>query len=555
MTLYNIQIPGLSISAIISILMFFYTISVKRKQQIHIVFASMLFICFIWTMSYLISFYLLSTYNIDFKLSGYINIFCANLIAVALFYMGYIYSKSDIRFIYKHIFIFIVPIITTIMLLTNNQHHLFFKSPNALYSKIVPGFYFYIHTSYSYGLILVGFAILLQFTINSSGFLSKQSFLVLIASLIPLIYNILVIVFRIIPDYIPTPISFSFSMTIFYFAIIKYDFLNVVPVALQKIMNYISDGFIVFNREYQILEYNQTFIKMFLHSIPNQNLKQNLLQMNIAGISGETMERMVEATILNGGPQTIKREVFFENKTRHYYVDFIPMFNGKKFIAEILIFRDLSQEVRHIAELKEKNAKLDKINLELQNQNTKIAELNQKLKDQAERDELTGAYNRRFFNNYFEIEKDRCINSQNHNEKKQRLDFAVAIIDIDNFKSINDTYGHLVGDQALKKVVTVIKNNVFTKDIVSRYGGEEFAIIFTKTNPKGVIQAAEKIRQAVENKKIKTDIDQIISLTISTGIAIFSVDFDENTNLLKIADDRLLIAKNLGKNRVIHKTE
>lgn len=532
--------------------MFFYTMSSKKRQQIHIVFASLLLICFIWTMSYLVSFYLMTSHNIDFKLSAYINIFCGNLIAIAIFYLGYIYSRSDIQFNYKHIFLFIIPILTTIMLLTNSQHHLFFKYPNVLYSKIIPGFYFYIHTIYSYSIILVGFSMLLQCTITNSGFLSKQSFIVLIATLIPLIYNILVIVFRLIPDNIPTPISFSFSLTIFYFAIIKYDFLNIVPIALKKIMNYISDGFIVFNRDYQILEYNQAFAKMFLHSMPVEKIQKDLLKINIAGISAETMEQIVEATILYRSPQTIKREVFYKNKTRHYYVVFIPMFSNKKFIAEILIFRDLSQQVRHIAELKEKNTKLDKINRELQKQNEKVAELNQKLKDQAERDELTGAYNRRFLNNYFEIEKTRCINSLKHNSINQRLDFAIAIIDVDNFKAINDTHGHLIEDQALKKIVRVIEDNVFTKDIVSRYGGEEFAIIFTKIKPKGAIQAAEKIRKAVEKTKIKTYSNQTISLTISTGLAIFSVDYNENTSLLKIADDRLLIAKGQGKNTLVY---
>ncbi len=195
--------------------------------------------------------------------------------------------------------------------------------------------------------------------------------------------------------------------------------------------------------------------------------------------------------------------------------------------------------------------------ISLEHASTEIKELNNHLKHLAERDGLTGIYNRRFFDEYFEIEVQRAANFQKHEEhlepiNRSDMNFGLAIIDIDNFKTINDTYGHLVGDDALKQIIKLIQKNIFSRDVLCRFGGDEFALLLTKTSSDGILQAIEKIRKEIDEHNFNFGKDHKSQhITISVGL----VNFDEVNNkecdsILKLADDRLFKAKSKGRNRI-----
>lgn len=127
------------------------------------------------------------------------------------------------------------------------------------------------------------------------------------------------------------------------------------------------------------------------------------------------------------------------------------------------------------------------------------------------------------------------------------------MVDIDHFKLFNDTYGHQIGDQVLKKVAKSIQNTVRSNDIVSRYGGEEFTVIMPETSYEGALVVAEKIRKAIEELTIPyndghNQLD--LKVTVSIGAAMFSQD-DDRFSLISNADRNLYIAKNNGRNRVV----
>jgi len=188
-----------------------------------------------------------------------------------------------------------------------------------------------------------------------------------------------------------------------------------------------------------------------------------------------------------------------------------------------------------------------------------VEKLNEDLKRIAEHDALTGVYNRRFFNEYFGIEMKRATSFTEHKAShapngNNGMNFGLAIIDIDHFKLINDTYGHLIGDSVLMQVIDVIQENIFARDVLCRYGGDEFALILTKTSQRGIFQAAEKIRREIdEHSFIFGKGLPRQHVTISIGL----VDYNELLNkgceeALKLADDRLLMAKISGKNRIVY---
>jgi len=193
---------------------------------------------------------------------------------------------------------------------------------------------------------------------------------------------------------------------------------------------------------------------------------------------------------------------------------------------------------------------------------SEIDRLNRSLKDLAERDGLTGVYNRRFFNEYFDIEVKRAKNYLEHKarlvpKEENEMNFGLAFIDIDQLKLINDTCGHQAGDAVLKQVTDIIERHIFTRDVLCRYGGDEFVLLLTKTSRAGVLQAAEKRRKEIDEHEFV--IDKILTrqhVTVSVGL----INFDEvpgqgNEEILKLADDRLLRAKNCGKNRIVYNNE
>lgn len=161
---------------------------------------------------------------------------------------------------------------------------------------------------------------------------------------------------------------------------------------------------------------------------------------------------------------------------------------------------------------------------------------------QATRDGLTGLYNIRHFNLLFEAEF-RSVSTY----KSRRL--AIIMADIDNFKHINDTYGHQAGDMILKEFAKLLQSKCRHTDIVGRYGGEEFIVMLSGTGEKEASDIAEKIRDAVQNKKIKFKND-MLSTTMSLGVAVFSNEH-EKEELVEKSDSALYKAKNEGKNRVI----
>lgn len=183
---------------------------------------------------------------------------------------------------------------------------------------------------------------------------------------------------------------------------------------------------------------------------------------------------------------------------------------------------------------------------------------NKELKEQIETlerlvtlDPLTEVYNRRFIEielkNLFEEALIIRKKQDKRSDKKDEL--SIIFLDIDNFKKINDTYGHSAGDIVLKELSSIIKNNIRSSDRVARYGGEEFIVVLVKASKEDAFKKAEIIRKTVSNKKIKID-GVFIKVTITLGVA--SLDKEKSaTELVDKADKALYHGKQNGKNKTI----
>ena len=129
--------------------------------------------------------------------------------------------------------------------------------------------------------------------------------------------------------------------------------------------------------------------------------------------------------------------------------------------------------------------------------------------------------------------------------------FGVAIFDIDLFKAVNDTFGHLIGDEALQALATVMRHAARAGDIVGRFGGEEFIAFLPGASLEQAATLAERVRMAVSQAAVLVGDDARINVTVSAGVAVIPTCADSLSEAIRVADDRLFIAKRLGRNRVV----
>lgn len=160
----------------------------------------------------------------------------------------------------------------------------------------------------------------------------------------------------------------------------------------------------------------------------------------------------------------------------------------------------------------------------------------------ATHDGLTGLFLRRYFLQLLELEIKRMARAGGH--------FSLLMLDIDNFKKVNDTYGHLIGDKVLKQVAVRIKESVRAVDMACRYGGEEFLVCFVNAAKKDAYKYAEIIRKNVEDMVVQVPgLD--LKITISGGIANFPYDATSIQEAIEKADKAMYLAKSKGKNCII----
>ena len=204
------------------------------------------------------------------------------------------------------------------------------------------------------------------------------------------------------------------------------------------------------------------------------------------------------------------------------FVDFIPYFSS------FLIFVTAITMVA--AFTRESDMQLEAIQM-----------MNYRLKEMANRDSLTGLYNRRFIT-------EQLLYFFGFAKRGNGL-LAMAIFDLDHFKEINDTYGHDAGDKVLQTIAQLARDNLRETDLVGRIGGEEFCILFTSGEREKIREAIERFRNAIRNMTVRYD-DASISITASFGLAHFSSALERHEDLFRNADSALYRAKHTGRNRL-----
>ena len=273
---------------------------------------------------------------------------------VAIFFTGLIFTKTKITFKKRYLLFFIVPALSLIVLWTNDYHHLFYKHYSININEGVPGSYMIVHNIYSYSLLLLGVFQMIKATSKNSGFFSKQSLLLILGISIPLVTNILG-TFKILPMtvYI-TPISFALTMICFAFAIFKFQFLGIAPIAVQIIANRISDSYMVLNENLVITDFNDTFLRTF-----------NLKGLDVRGKDFNTFikehkkykinVKKFDKAIANAqsSKNTITFEEHIESLDKYFTVEINTLYNKDVFLGILLLFKDITQHKKDMQAIKD----------------------------------------------------------------------------------------------------------------------------------------------------------------------------------------------------------
>lgn len=296
------------------------------------------------------------------------------------------------------------------------------------------------------------------------------------------------------------------------------------------IFNTVDNGIIILDKELNILAWNK-WLEVYTKLHEKDVLNKNFCEL-FEYIEKRKLQRKIKSVLVTNNPS-------FYSVDTHQYLIKIP-------IASITNakFSTMQQSVTIVPYDLEKEQVCIYIynNTNLCETNAKLQHLNEELEDMSHRDPLTQLYNRRYF-----AEESLKIHSF---AKRNNYDLSVITLDIDKFKNINDTYGHLTGDKVIIKVARTLEKVLRSSDICARFGGEEFVVLAQNSDLDRALIIAEKIRKEIEKVEIEVE-DTKLNFTASFGIAQFDEKLDKGNieKTLGRADHALYYAKNNGRNQ------
>ena len=339
----------LLIPLLFSIFMIMTLLHVKKKNQLHKVFIVVFTLMAFWFIGLIAQITLSNKFNIDPIYFEYFIYVSACFTPVGILFL----AKITIRRL--DLLLFVIPIISLLVLWTNDYHHLFYKyySVSMEYSEFGP--YMFVHSFYSYALMIIACIMLIKYSIQNSGFFSKQSILIFIGALTPLLVNMAGYAGIISLSVYSTPISFTVGILCFALSAFKLQFFNTTPIALQKIVDRISDGYIIVNEDNRIIDFNKTFLTMLnIHAkIRNKDFYE--FMKNSPQESEKTFSS-IEKTfkqIKQNPNQTIILDRFDTNVNKYFSIEISGITSNRSLLGILILFKDTTQHMLDLQTISE----------------------------------------------------------------------------------------------------------------------------------------------------------------------------------------------------------
>ncbi|HBE77518.1 MAG TPA: hypothetical protein DDW65_07005 [Firmicutes bacterium] len=312
------------------------------------------------------------------------GIFYTGLILVPPTFLmtSFTFSRANFKFRPYYLFIFVIPLISLGLIWTNPMHHLFFVKNSIFINEIIYGPYFYVHTTNNYICLTIAFIIFLRSSIKSAGLLSRQSILLFVGGIIPFVVNLALTMKWINVNINATLIAIATMMICCWIAIFKYDFLNIIPFAIKKVADNISDAFLVIDSDCRLIEYNRAFSDFFFKDRQNghgQVLEHNvelkrLFEMSVKdNLDFAQFEEYLEKTISDHS--IFRFEKYFPSIDRCFAVEINPILLKNNYLGTVILLKDITEYQKILAKMKSQNEELTIVNEQLADYAATVKEL------------------------------------------------------------------------------------------------------------------------------------------------------------------------------------
>lgn len=449
------------------------------------------------------------------------------MLPVALFFVAIIFRNTKIRFKRKYLLLFVIPFLTLLVLYTNKYHHLFYKTYSTNLSEMVYGSYFYIHSIYTYGLLLVSIGIMINASLKNSGSFSKQTILIIIGTMFPILVN-LAGTFKIWNmNVCLTPISFSIAVIFYTFAILKFNFLKITPIALQKIVDRISDGYVVLDEENTITDFNKTFLDMFNLKPENIRSKNFIRFLNNRKVSKKSIVRITKSIQkANETDETISFEQHFSEIKKYFKIEITPIKSDNNSLGILFLLKDITQHKEDMETIKN--------NQDILMERERLAGLGQLIGGIAHNLKtpimsIAGAVQglENLIREYDESIDDPLVNSQDHHDIAKDMEEWIPKI-----------RAHL---EYMSDIITTVKGQAVSS--LSSDDTEEFTInelikrvnILMKHELKNAYIYMNVVMKTDENQIIKGNVNslvQVVNNMISNAIQAYEGKHDQNIEMI-----------------------
>ncbi|HPD38404.1 MAG TPA: histidine kinase N-terminal 7TM domain-containing protein [Mesotoga infera] len=411
------------------------------------------------------------------------------------------------------ILLFIVPTIVDLAMWTNEFHWLFYRVSEIdtqwpfPVQKLVHGPLFWINIVYTYVLLMCSIVLLLREWFYSERAYRTQLGIVLLGMAFPMLVN-LNYLFKILPvGYIDlTPVAFFLTALFAALSIFKFRLFDLRPIAKETVISNLEDGIVVIDKLGTLIDVNPVSVRL----LEIDGDKALGLSIEDAFSRIPTLLDFIEST--DSRSELVIGERIIESRKTSI------MSKRGKLRGHIVLLTDITDHKRTEEALR------------------KSQEMYRTL---ATTDMLTGVLNRYSLDQLLERETER---SSRYGEP-----LSVIMFDLDDLKKINDTHGHIVGDNALKAISFQILSKIRKSDSLGRWGGDEFLIVAPSTDLAGALEMAEKLRAEIDS----VEFEAIGKLSISMGVSSLEMGEKDYDGLLRRADRALYESKKRGKNRVM----
>jgi diguanylate cyclase (GGDEF)-like protein len=439
----------------------------------------------------------------------------ASFVGTFAFFFAADFCNVKIHAVFVRTLMLVISSVITLLVWTNKFHHLIFLDysfkTEFIYSlTFTPGPIYFINRSYTTVCMIMAAALLFFQIKKWKGKYRKQLLTILVCLVIPAVTDIVSYV-SIITGINRYQIYFtSLFMAIMNFflyrEVMQFNVHEIISMATETAMEHIKEGFILVDVNNNFLSGNPAAIELLPGLYILMNGESIFSTLGWPEELKDLEKDTVEFSIVSGNPRASEKIKYFRASISPVYA------KNNVQVARVILLADITDSVRLMKELE--NA--------------------------AYIDGLTGIYNRKHFTELANADVERA----------QRLEQSVytAMLDLDFFKNVNDTYGHAAGDMVLKAVAGIIRQTIRAYDLLCRYGGEEFALLVLDVDASDAFSLMERIRENIESTIINYE-GVAIKITCSIGLAEF-LRTDTLESSIKKSDEALYTAKNSGRNQV-----